>query len=718
MNTATRLLAVVFVLVGAGPAQTITVGFAPVFGPPGAITQVAVRLNQAVPLTAGRVDVALDPVVFGDVTGVELHSATGDQYGFAELDGRRVSIVFQSPSGGMGRLPELPLATVRAPVLTSVALGRVSAALRIESVALTGLNAVPVPARAVEASEFVVGGTLSVEDVIPSAGTVKVGDRILVKGTGFDPGTTAIIAAVATSEARVISREWIEFNVLAPADLSGRRLSVRRPDGETLEHYISWRGARKGQFPTVLPLFPNLAMMIATGNLGRGPSNNPALALRNIGTARAEVSVESIDVFSGRGDALTANTFAVEPGETIICDECENNRMREHRIRSTAPLQMLVLSNIGFGTAQVSTVTPSKVNSRALLITGTTTTVSWTAGAAPPAPMIFDVRAPGATSVPFSLEALSGEESRGVFAVSADSLVAGGNTGPPARLTVRMNTAGRRPGEYVVGIRVQAREGGPTQSVTVALRVLPQGTIALADSMVLKEVAPPSIARLSYNATDMSDVVTDAQFQTPAPRMVLNAASQASNGRIAPGELVTIHGDQLGPESRVLFDDAPARVIYQSATQINVVVPENVDNERLPFTILRVEAAHRQSTAWGVPLTNVEPGVFTATATGQGMALALRADGRLVDANNPVPVGHAFFLFATGLRLATAVRVHLGEAVAQVQTIERDAESGVWRIRAVVPADVALLDSDRRTVSIREGDAQSPNGVWLPVTRD
>jgi hypothetical protein len=323
MWNGSAFLALATALTGAISAQTIR--FGPGSSPAGTSAQLAIQMSQPVPLTKGRIVVALDPTIFGDADGVELHGATGDQYGYATLDGRRAAIHFIPPSAGVGRLPNVPLITVRAPVLGTARPGTATAVLRIESAVLTGeageelsLGSEPEP------GSFVVGGNLSIEDVIPNAGIFPAGTPVLIKGTGFDSGTTAAIESVATSASRVISREWIELVLQAPADLTTRRLTIHHPQGEVLEHFISWRGTQKGPHPKFLPLFARAEQTIANARLGTAPSFNTALAVRNVGRERSAVTVESIDIF-GQGlgaNAFTAASIIVGPGEVVVCEEC------------------------------------------------------------------------------------------------------------------------------------------------------------------------------------------------------------------------------------------------------------------------------------------------------------------------------------------------------------------------------------------------------------
>ena len=51
---------------------------------------------------------------------------TGDQVGAANIRDRHLDVQFRSVTGGVGRLPELPILTVTAPVLSTAAAGVVS----------------------------------------------------------------------------------------------------------------------------------------------------------------------------------------------------------------------------------------------------------------------------------------------------------------------------------------------------------------------------------------------------------------------------------------------------------------------------------------------------------------------------------------------------------------------------------------------------------------
>src|SRR5207302_1381300 len=84
-----------------------------------------VRIMPARPhqLSSGRIIMDFDPAVFGTVAAVDVFSATGDQIGVANIRGRHVDAQFSSASGGVGRLPGMPIVTATVPILASAAPG-------------------------------------------------------------------------------------------------------------------------------------------------------------------------------------------------------------------------------------------------------------------------------------------------------------------------------------------------------------------------------------------------------------------------------------------------------------------------------------------------------------------------------------------------------------------------------------------------------------------
>lgn len=157
--------------------------------------------------------------------------------------------------------------------------------------------------------------------------------------------------------------------------------------------------------------------------------------------------------------------------------------------------------------------------------------------------------------------------------------------------------------------------------------------------------------------------------QSNAPRLtsagVLNAASYAGGG-VAPGEIVVIFGQNLGPaalatlvltgdglgvakeleQTRVLFDGIPAPMIYTSAGQVSAVVPYGIAGRGT----VNVQTEYRgvRSNAVSLPVLDAVPGLFTRDASGTGAAAALNQDGSVNSADRPAPAGSVIVLFGTG----------------------------------------------------------------------
>jgi uncharacterized protein (TIGR03437 family) len=165
---------------------------------------------------------------------------------------------------------------------------------------------------------------------------------------------------------------------------------------------------------------------------------------------------------------------------------------------------------------------------------------------------------------------------------------------------------------------------------------------------------------------DDQKVVT-ARFaaETSPSVAAVNAASYASDG-VAPGEIVTIFGNNLGPETpvllqldgsgkvktelagtRILFDGAPAPLIAVQSKQSSAVVPYSVAGRA--STVMRVERQGPQSPALQLPVVSSAPGIFAADMSGRGQGAILNEDGVTLNSReNPAPRGSIVVLYATG----------------------------------------------------------------------
>jgi uncharacterized protein (TIGR03437 family) len=139
---------------------------------------------------------------------------------------------------------------------------------------------------------------------------------------------------------------------------------------------------------------------------------------------------------------------------------------------------------------------------------------------------------------------------------------------------------------------------------------------------------------------------------------VLNAASFAAGnaapfplGTVAPGEIVSVFGSNLGPGApTVTFDGIPAPVLYAGANQINAVVPYGLGPTSTQMT---VQFNGQSYGPVAMPVAAAVPGIFTLDGSGHGQAAVLNQDGTLNSISNPAARGSIITFFACGAGLMT-----------------------------------------------------------------
>ncbi len=244
-----------------------------------------------------------------------------------------------------------------------------------------------------------------------------------------------------------------------------------------------------------------------------------------------------------------------------------------------------------------------------------------------------------------------------------------------------------------------------------------------------------------------------AQYPSPpAPSFALaglvNAASYAGGG-VAPGELVTLFGVDVGPASllglrlngegavdttlagtRVFFDHTPAPLIYVSKNQSAVAVPYAVSG--VSTTSVRVEYGGVRSVAVAVPVRASAPGIFTVDQSGIGQAAVLNQDTTTNSATNPAARGSVISIFATGEGqtdpagadgvlamsmlpkplLPVSVMIGGRPAVVEYAGAAPGLVAGVMQVNARVPAEISPGSA---TLVLAVGEASSSMQVTVAV---
>lgn len=149
--------------------------------------------------------------------------------------------------------------------------------------------------------------------------------------------------------------------------------------------------------------------------------------------------------------------------------------------------------------------------------------------------------------------------------------------------------------------------------------------------------------------------------ELPKVNAVVNGASfLAEPVAVAPGEVIRLYGQSIGPEeavvsdppstevgeTRVLFDGVPAQLLFVRADQISAVVPYSVSG--VVSTLLEIEYKKAKSEAILIPVQATHPGVFTADQSGTGGVAMSNEDGTINSPDNPAKKGSIIAFFATG----------------------------------------------------------------------
>lgn len=233
------------------------------------------------------------------------------------------------------------------------------------------------------------------------------------------------------------------------------------------------------------------------------------------------------------------------------------------------------------------------------------------------------------------------------------------------------------------------------------------------------------------------------------PGGVVNAAS-FRGGSVAPGEIVTTFGLDLGPQAlttmqidavsarvgtalagvRLLFDGAPAPLIYVSGSQISAVVPYSVAGRQ--NTRVQLDYRGQLSESRLIPVAPSAPALFTFDSSGRGPAAALNQNGSVNTNGNPAVPGSAVVLYATGEgqtdpggidgkpgagrlpKPELPVRVRIGGRNARVEYAggAPGLVAGVMQVNVRIPDD---SPSGAVPVVLTVGEASSPASVTIAV---
>jgi uncharacterized protein (TIGR03437 family) len=203
---------------------------------PGGTAQITVMLPSPVAITHGRFQIDLDPAVFGEISAIHVFSASGDQQGVAKLQGQHAEVVFGANSGGIGRLPNLPVAEITAPVIATAPAGATGAVTVQSSSPWYEVSGKRYTV-SFQSPGVAIGAGISIQSVVPGGGPVPAGTVVAINGRGFTSSTKLRLDGVTWSNLQFVSSSLLNITLIGPTDLAGKLFELTDASGVPTRYY-------------------------------------------------------------------------------------------------------------------------------------------------------------------------------------------------------------------------------------------------------------------------------------------------------------------------------------------------------------------------------------------------------------------------------------------------------------------------------------------------
>jgi uncharacterized protein (TIGR03437 family) len=277
---------------------------------------------------------------------------------------------------------------------------------------------------------------------------------------------------------------------------------------------------------------------------------------------------------------------------------------------------------------------------------------------------------------------------------------------------------------------VQFLDGSIVSSAVIALgsegKVWMSGATSRPDiPFTLNPLFPPNLGPAPQPGAYLASIAFSESTTPTGPQLgcVLDSADMMHAGPIAPGQLLTLMGTNLGPEEgvsapaggstslagvTVTFDDTPAKLLYVSPSQINVAVPgvSQASASIEPTSVMQIRVNGAPAAVRLFPVTSSTPSLFadlfasTPASCTQGYpppALARNADGSINSCLQPSKPGSTISLYLNGVGIGTSLDngyfgifdwdVVINGASAEVVNVTNENE-WVTRVDVRLPASV------------------------------
>ncbi len=275
-----------------------------------------------------------------------------------------------------------------------------------------------------------------------------------------------------------------------------------------------------------------------------------------------------------------------------------------------------------------------------------------------------------------------------------------------------------------------------TDVSNLAMMAVPDGRIVIAGNtsfptvpISIGAVFSPSAAQRQARGAFLAGLDLSAPSTGPQVACVTDSATLAPAGPVAPGELLSIFGEHLGPAAgvvgynfdstppptslagvQVTFDGIAAPLLYVSESQINTQVPFEVAQKASTVMTVAIRTGpagnYAPVTTRVLPVIRSAPSVFLdagASATDCGLsgaaspfvALAQNSDGSRNTCGNPAQPGSQVTLFLNGV---AATRGGMLPVTGSINPANPDP----YDTRSVSPAPGLLAGIDQVVIPVPE----------------
>ncbi|HEY6392841.1 MAG TPA: hypothetical protein VIX89_16290 [Bryobacteraceae bacterium] len=542
---------------------------------PGGTAQITLTLPSPVALVTGSLSLDLDAAVFDNISAINVFSASGDQVGIANIQGRHADVQFTSDSGGIGRLPSHPVLEVTVPVLAAAKLGTTGAVMGKSKTSWRDIvgNTYTMSFQSPGVS---ISDGISIQSAVPGGGPLPAGALVRINGQGFTLSTKLQIDDVAWSNPQFVNSGQLTFTLSGPADLTGKLILLTGANGAQATYYSTLTPTsvrRSASIPaTVQPIFSQVPYSDA--------SLFYPLGLENASLSPVDVVLATYSLPSGPHQPMpppNTKKITIEAGAVYILDHDDiPSGNSASTMQSSAPLRKILLrsSSAAEFSASVLNVLP---NYDPIIF-------NWRAGDPLPPPASVNVPYSAATH---STITASTDDDRAWLSASLPDLPIS------PRITVSVNPVGLSLGSHK-GILTIASPGAMAASLqlTVILNVNPYPAIAIDSSRVFftwnltgtLTVTSDAAVPITASAQDDWLSVSPASATTPANLTisVTNPSLVAGQTGYKPG-MVTIQGpgNTLQAPVYVGFYDCeivcPAQVTLSAGSGTTDLITRRID---------------------------------------------------------------------------------------------------------------------------------------------